>query len=383
MSVTFVEVTFAIDFADVTLTYDGQPHGVKVTKTDESKNYTITYGESAENCNLEESPKYTNAGTYKIYFKVVDNANGAEEKGSVTLTINKKAVEIKVNDVTITYGETPKFECTVTGLVEGENLSGEAVYSGAGTDAGVYDISVSGLSASNNYNVLPFVSGTLTINKKTAEVKWTNAENRDYSPDGQTLPTATYDGKTASLIFTKDGKACEFKNAGTYTVTIKEDKNYTLSGETTKTIVIEKATYTSVTAHEALSGIYDPNKTLGNYTLSEGFTWVNPDEVPVCTKTEYAAKYNMDPANYEDFVTTVTLVLQKATVTLAQNLFEFNYDDGVSHKISTEVMYGTIKLDKSLYHLEFERICFLRQARTKQLRRLRRTTSLCPTTSFT
>lgn len=358
MSVTFVEVTFAIDFADVTLTYDGQPHGVKVTKTDESKNYTITYGESAENCNLEESPKYTNAGTYKIYFKVVDNANGAEEKGSVTLTINKKAVEIKVNDVTITYGETPKFECTVTGLVEGENLSGEAVYSGAGTDAGVYDISVSGLSASNNYNVLPFVSGTLTINKKTAEVKWTNAENRDYSPDGQTLPTATYDGKTASLIFTKDGKACEFKNAGTYTVTIKEDKNYTLSGETTKTIVIEKATYTSVTAHEALSGIYDPNKTLGNYTLSEGFTWVNPDEVPVCTKTEYAAKYNMDPANYEDFVTTVTLVLQKATVTLAQNLFEFNYDDGVSHKISTEVMYGTIKLDKSLYHLEFEKDMF-------------------------
>lgn len=355
MSVTFVEVTFAIDFADVTLTYDGQPHGVLVTKTDASKNYTITYGTTENDCTLNTSPEYTNAGTYKIYFKVVDNANGAEEKGSVTLTIKKKAVTITVDDVTITYGETPAFSYEVTGLVEGETLSGEAVYSGAGTDAGVYDISVSGLTASDNYAVT-VKTGTLTINKQTAEVTWTNAENYVYSPAGQTLPTATYDGKTASLIFTKDGTVCDFKNAGTYTVTIKEDKNYTISGETTKTIVIEKATYTSVTAHEALSGIYDPNKTLGNYTLSEGFTWVNPDEVPVCTKTVYEAKYNMDSDNYEDFATTVTLVLQKATVALAQNLFEFNFD-GASHEIGTTVRYNNIEVTEP-YTLTFEKNMF-------------------------
>lgn len=353
MSVTFVEVTFAIDFADVTVTYDGQPHGVSVTKTDDSKNYTITYGTTENDCTLNSSPAYKNAGTYTIYFKVVDNDTYAEHVGYVTLTINKKAVEIKVNDVTITYGDTPKFEYTVTGLVEGETLSGDADYSGAGTDAGDYEISVSGITASDNYKVT-FVTGTLTINKKTAKADWTIAENYVYSPDGQTLPTATYDGKTANLIFTKDGKACEFKNAGTYTVTIADDNNYDLTGsETTKTIVIEKATYTSVTAHEALSGIYDPNKTLGNYTLSEGFTWVNPDEVPVCTKTVYEAKYNMDPANYEDFVTTVTLVLQKATVTLAQNLFEFDYD-GASYEISTTVKYNNIEVTEP-YTLKFEK----------------------------
>lgn len=356
MSVEFIEVTFAIDFADVTLTYDGQPHSVKVTKTDESKNYTITYGTTENDCTLTSSPEYTNAGAYPIYFKVVDNDTLAEHVGRVTLTINKKAVTVKVDDVTITYGDTPAFSYAVTGLVKGENLSGEAVYSGAGTDAGVYDISVSGLSASNNYNVLPFVSGKLTINKKTAKADWTIAENYVYSPDGQTLPTATYDGKTANLIFTKDGKACEFKNAGTYTVTIKEDKNYTLSGETTKTIVIEKATYTSVTAHEALSGIYDPNKTLGNYTLAEGFTWADANETPDCTKTEYAAKYNMDSDNYEDFATTVTLVLQKATVALAQNLFEFNFD-GASHEIGTTVKYNNIEVTEP-YTLTFEKNMF-------------------------
>ena len=356
MSVTFIEVTFAIDFADVTLTYDGQPHGVVVTKTDESKNYTITYGTTENDCTLNSSPAYKNAGTYTIYFKVVDNDTLAEHVGYVTLTINKKAVTVTVKDVTITYGEEiPAFSYAVTGLVEGETLSGEAVYSGAGTDAGDYVISVSGLTASDNYAVT-VKTGTLTINKKTAEVAWTIAENYVYSPAGQTLPTATYEGKTANLIFTKDGKACEFKNAGTYTVTIKEDKNYTLSGETTKTIVIEKATYTSVTAHEALSGIYDPNKTLGNYTLAEGFTWADANETPDCTKTEYAAKYNMDSDNYEDFATTVTLVLQKATVALAQNLFEFNFD-GASHEIGTTVRYNNIEVTEP-YTLTFEKKMF-------------------------
>ena len=354
MSVEFIEVKFAIDFADVTLTYDGKPHGVLVTAK-EGTNYTITYGTTENDCTLNSSPEYTNAGTYKIYFKVVDNDTYAEHVGYVTLTINKKAVTVKVNDVTITYGDTPAFSYAVTGLVKGETLSGEAVYSGAGTDAGVYDISVSGLTASDNYAVT-VKTGTLTINKKTAEVTWTNAENYVYSPAGQTLPTATYDGKTASLIFTKDGTVCDFKNAGTYTVTIKEDKNYTLSGETTKTIVIEKATYTSVTAHEALSGIYDPNKTLGNYTLAEGFTWADANETPDCTKTEYAAKYNMDPVNYNDKETMVTLVLQKATVALAQNLFEFNFD-GASYEISTTVKYNNIEVTEP-YTLTFEKNMF-------------------------
>lgn len=353
MSVEFVEVTFAIDFADVTLTYDGQPHGIKVTKTDASKNYTITYGTTENDCTLNSSPVYTNAGAYayKIYFKVVDNDTLADYVGSVTLTINKKAVTVKVKDVTITYGGTPKFEYTVAGLVDGENLSGEAVYSGAGTDAGDYEISVSGLTASDNYAVT-VKTGKLTINKKTAEVAWSIAESYVYN-DGQTLPTATYDGNPANLIFTKDGTVCEFKTAGTYTVTVA-DNNYILTNNE-KTIVINKARYTAAPAL-SLSGTYDPNKTLGNYALAEGFVWADAGEIPVCTKTAYAAKYNKDPANYEDFETTVTLDLQKATVTLAQNLFEFNYD-GASHEIGTTVKYNNIEVTEP-YTLTFDKNMF-------------------------
>lgn len=365
MSVTFVEVgDFAIDFTTKPVTYDGQPHGVLVTKTDATKNYTITYGESAENCNLEESPKYTNAGAYPIYFKVVDNKTQADYAGSVTLTINKKAVEIKVNDVEITYKEKiPAFSCTVTGFVNGETHSVEAVYTvktlsgeevniGAGTDtdAGEYVISVSEPSAGDNYTVTTVKPGKLTINKISATVTWTNAENRVYSPDGQTLPTATYDGKTANLKFTKGGKVCEFKNAGEYKVTVA-DNNYILTNNE-KTIVIEKATYDDPAL--SLTGIhYDPNKTLGKDYEIEGITWVNPDEVPVCTKKKYDAIYNKDPANYNDKETKVTLDLQKATVTLAQNLFEFNFD-GASHEIKAVVTYNGVALDTSLYSLTYD-----------------------------
>lgn len=352
MSVTFIEVTFAIDFADVTLTYDGQPHGVVVTKTDESKNYTITYGTTENDCTLNSSPVYKNAGAYTIYFKVVDNDTLAEHVGYVTLTINKKAVTVTVKDVTITYGDTPAFSYAVTGLVKGETLSGEAVYSGAGTDAGVYDISVSGLTASDNYAVT-VKTGTLTINKKTAEVTWTIAENYVYSPAGQTLPTATYEGKTANLIFTKDGKACEFKNAGTYTVTIADDNNYDLTGsETTKTIVINKAKYTAA-PELSLTGTYDPNKTLGNYTLSEGFTWVDASEKPVCTKPEYAAIYNADSDNYENFELNIAIDLQKAEVALKDGVVGFDYD-GTSHEIKAVVTYNGVALDTSLYSLTYD-----------------------------
>lgn len=350
LKVVFVKYAFEINADDKTVTYNGAPQNVDLVTWDASKTYKVMYGTAANECNAESLRElnFINAGTYTIYFKVVDTANGAEEKGSVKFTISPAEVTVTVNDVTITYGDTPKFEYTVTGLVEGENLSGEAVYSGEGTDAGDYEISVSGITASDNYKVT-FVTGKLTINKKTAEVAWTIAENYVYN-DGQTLPTATYDGKTANLKFTKDGKACEFKNAGTYTVTVA-DNNYILTNNE-KTIVIEKATYADPAI--SLTDIYyDPNKTLGKDYKIEGITWVNPDEVPVCTKTEYAAKYNKDPVNYEDFETKVTLDLQKATVTLAQNLFEFNFD-GASHEIGTTVRYNNIEVTDP-YTLKFEK----------------------------
>lgn len=359
LTVEFVKVDFKIHFEDHEVVYDGQNHSVAVT-ADDGTNYTITYGTKKGIYDLTDAPSYKNAGVYVTYFKVVDNSldDGSEYEDEIKLTVKKAEVKIKIGTYTMTYsGELPAFSYTVDGLVEGETLSGEAVYTvktlsgeeiniGAGTDAGEYTISVSGLTG-DNYKVIP-VPGKLTINKKTADVKWNVAKSYTYSPDGQTLPTATYDGNTAKV--TTNG---EFKNAGTYAFTATDESgNYTLTNAVLN-VVIEKATYSGI-VHGELSGVYNPAKTLKDYALQSGdFRWANESEKPVCTKTEYAAIYNADSTNYFDFALNIVIRLQKATVALDKNVVEFKYD-GASHEVKAAVTYNGVALDTSLYSLTYD-----------------------------
>ena len=359
LTVEFVKVDFKIHFADKEVDYNGQNHNVSVT-ADDGTNYTITYGTKKGIYDLTDAPSYKNAGEYVTYFKVVDNSldDGSEYEDEIKLTVKKAEVKIKIGTYTMTYsGELPAFSYTVDGLVEGETLSGEAVYTvktlsgeeiniGAGTDAGEYTISVSGLTG-DNYKVIP-VPGKLTINKKTADVKWNVAKSYTYSPDGQTLPTATYDGNTAKV--TTNG---EFKNAGTYAFTATDESgNYTLTNAVLN-VVIEKATYSGI-VHGELSGVYNPAKTLKDYALQSGdFRWANESEKPVCTKTEYAAIYNADSTNYFDFALNIVIRLQKATVALDKNVVEFKYD-GASHEVKAAVTYNGVALDTSLYSLTYD-----------------------------
>ena len=361
LKVEFVKVDFKIHFADEEVVYDGQNHSVAVTVTaDDGTNYTITYGTKKGIYDLTAAPSYKNAGEYVTYFKVVDNSldDGSEYENEIKLTVKKAEVKIKIGTYTMTYGgELPAFSYTVDGLVEGETLSGEAVYTvktllgeeiniGTGTDAGEYTISVSGLTG-DNYKVIP-VPGKLTINKKTADVKWNVAKSYTYSPDGQTLPTATYDGNPAKV--TTNG---EFKNAGTYTFTATDESgNYTLTNAVLN-VVIAKATYSGI-VHDPLSGVYNPAKTLKDYALQSGdFRWANESEKPVCTKTEYAAIYNADSTNYFDFALNIVIRLQKATVALDKNVVEFKYD-GASHEVKAAVTYNGVALDTSLYSLTYD-----------------------------
>ena len=355
LTVEFVKVDFKIHFEDHEVVYDGQNHSVAVT-ADDGTNYTITYGTKKGIYDLTDAPSYKNAGVYVTYFKVVDNSldDGSEYEDEIKLTVKKAEVEIKIGTYTMTYGnELPEFSYEATGLLNGDTLSGEAQYIVEGmTDGnvGTYKVKVGGLSANDNY-AITVVPGTLTINQKSIAVVWSTKDKYVYSPDGQEMPAATYDGRSAKV--TTNG---EFKNAGTYTFTATDESgNYTLTNAVLN-VVIKKATYSGI-VHAALSGVYNPAKTLKDYALAEGFTWVDASEKPVCTKTEYKAIYNMDPANYEDFATTVTLVLQKATVTLAQNLFEFNFVDGEQHEIGTTVRYNNIEVTEP-YTLTFEKNTF-------------------------
>lgn len=351
LTVEFVKVDFKIHFEDHEVVYDGQNHNVSVT-AEEGTKYTITYGTKEGVYDLTDAPEYKNAGVYVTYFKVVDTSVGdAEYEGFVSLTIKQKEVVLTVKTYTITYGDTlPEFSYDVTGLIGGDVLSGEARYSVdgiTGGNVGTYKINVDGLSANDNY-AITVVPGTLTINQKSIAVVWSTKDKYVYSPDGQTLPTATYDGNTAKV--TTNG---EFKNAGTYAFTATDESgNYTLTNAVLN-VVIEKATYSGI-VHGELSGVYNPAKTLKDYALQSGdFRWANESEKPVCTKTEYAAIYNADSTNYFDFALNIGIRLQKATVALDKNVVEFKYD-GASHEIKAVVTYNGVALDTSLYSLTYD-----------------------------
>lgn len=353
LTVEFVKVDFKIHFEDHEVVYDGQNHNVSVT-AEEGTKYTITYGTKEGVYDLTDAPEYKNAGVYVTYFKVVDTSVGdAEYEGFVSLTIKQKEVVLTVKTYTITYGDTlPEFSYDVTGLIGGDVLSGEARYSVdgiTGGNVGTYKINVGGLSAGDNY-AITVVPGTLTINQKSIAVVWSTKDKYVYSPDGQTVPTATYDGRSAKV--TTNG---EFKNAGTYTFTATDESgNYTLTNAVLN-VVIEKTTYSGI-VHGELSGVYNPAKTLKDYALQSGFRWANESEKPVCTKTEYAAIYNADSTNYFDFALNVGIRLQKAEVALKDGVVEFDYD-GASHEISTTVKYGSSEV-KEPYTLTFEKNMF-------------------------
>ena len=84
------------------------------------------------------------------------------------------------------------------------------------------------------------------------------------------------------------------------------------------TVVISKADYTDVVypygeGLTAIDGGVYSGKTLSEFTLAEGFSWVTRKTTATVDVTEYEAYYNTDKDNYNDYFLNIRLVLEKAT----------------------------------------------------------------------
>lgn len=90
--------------------YDHNAHGILVKVTNPKSGFTVKYGTDENNLTLDESPEYTNVGTYQIYYKVT--ADGFDDKtGIATIKILEKDIEtttITLNTDTYTYDGTEK-----------------------------------------------------------------------------------------------------------------------------------------------------------------------------------------------------------------------------------------------------------------------------------
>lgn len=142
-------------------TYDGWSHGITVTAPDDA---TVKYGTAANACDLDNSPKYTNAGTYTIYYEVTKDKY-TTVTGSATVKIYKAAGSISYSKTTVVHMVSD------VAFKETLSVSGSATVSYSSSNTDVATVNGSG-------EVTIKATGTTTI---TATI--TSSTNYSYSPN--------------------------------------------------------------------------------------------------------------------------------------------------------------------------------------------------------
>lgn len=198
---------------------------------------------------------------------------------------------------------------------------------------------------SDNYNDYIF-NITITLEK----ANYTNVA-------AHTALSGVYSGQQLSAYtlsagyYWVDASVVPVVNKTVYSAYYNVDKVNYNDYPVTITLTLQKGTYTGIT-HNNLTGVYSPTKTLASYTLNSGFAWNTPSIVPTCDVKAYNATYNADPDNYNTLNLTVQLVLTKATVSLEQTSWSYDYD-GNAKTITPAIIYNGAVLDSSNYSLTY------------------------------
>ena len=108
MTITLTIKEMEVSAENVSVAYDGQPHGITVNVTDPNSGYTVKYGTVEGTYNLDASPTQTEKGSQTIYYQVTAN-NYVTKTGSATVTISEaSAVAATVTANSRTYDGTDK-----------------------------------------------------------------------------------------------------------------------------------------------------------------------------------------------------------------------------------------------------------------------------------
>ena len=260
-----IDVTVTVTGATNATTYDGEEHAVSgYTATADSALYNVesdfTFTGTAE-------ASRTDAGTTSMGLAAEQFANTNSNFATVSFMVNDgyqtvtpKAVTVKADDASKTYGEDdPALTATVSGLVGGDTVD-YTVTRDSGENVGEYTITSAGETAQGNYTV-SYETGTFTI---TAAEMTVAAEGYTgtYDADAHGITVTTPDG--ATVTYSTDGEnysetAPTFMNAGEYTVYYKVTKaNFNdVTGSETVSIGRKAVTVKAVAASKGI-GMTDP-----------------------------------------------------------------------------------------------------------------------------
>ena len=299
--------TFTITEATATVTakgyrgaYDNQPHGITVTAPEGS---TVMYGTQEGTYEQSESPTYTNAGNYTVYYQVTKE-NYTTVTGSVTIEISKADITPTVTLEGWTYGTTAK-----TPSITGNTGEGTVTYTykAEGADAfgetapevvGTHTVKAS-IAETTNYNAGE-ATATFTITAATMAVSAAGHEG-------------TYDNKAHGITVTapEGSKVMYGSQNGTYNLT--EAPTYTDAGTYEVYYQVTMNNYTTVTGSETVNiskAAITPTVTL------EGWTYGTTAKTPSITGNtgEGTVTYSYKAEGTESFVETMPLVVGTHTV---------------------------------------------------------------------
>ena len=225
-----------------------------------------------------------------------------------TLTVNKKALTIKVKDCSVNYGGDPDFELEYTGFVNGETsavLSGKPVFGcdyekGTSPAGKTYTVTVISGLYSKNYKIT-YLSGTLTVNKKsvTITIEDKNITYGDEAPTSysytikDTLTGENISTDEFTAINSKIEFACPYQKgypAGDYKITATyNNDNYTLN-VTPGTLKVNKAKLTLVANDNGIT--YGEAPSANGYYYKDFLLNDNEQSANIAGTVEYKFTYN-------------------------------------------------------------------------------------------
>ena len=176
--------------------------------------------------------QFGNVGVYVIAPSGLTSGNYEITFVPGTLTVEKKAITVKADAVSKTYGEAdPALTYKVEGLVNNDNLTG-ALVRAEGENVGAYAITQGALTAGGNYTIT-YTGAELTIDKRPVTI---TAKDQ----------TITYGGSISSTEITAAGLV----DGHSATVTLTPStSNVTVSGTITASAAVITADGTDVTAN--------------------------------------------------------------------------------------------------------------------------------------
>lgn len=278
--------------------YDGNLHGIAVI----ANGFKVKYGEIEGTYNLDESPKYVDAGEYKVYYQISKDGY-AEVKGSKDVIISQAKGNIVLEETkgNLEYNKIKKVQIkenkannSLIVSVEDENIAQARIENNeltiTGKKVGTTKITLSS-SETKNYSSAS-TEYIVTIIKTSNKIVLSSTNGTYTYPNSGTFNIASNPsgGKLSCTTSNKNVAECTI-SGNTVTVkpgTTKGSATLTITSEATTNYNAGKAVYAATTEQGKLS--YTANGYEGTYNgNSHGIT---------VTSSGATITYSTDGTNY-------------------------------------------------------------------------------------